>query len=128
MLAADVDVDAFDRKVLRDFIGPDGRLKSLPAQRKKLVVVLRHVLQYFEFDVQYPEQQVNEILAQVNEDTALLRRELVGLHWMARPRQLLAGGLTGTDKPPTPSIWTGRWTCLTGGTPGWTCRPVAGRP
>jgi predicted transcriptional regulator len=83
-MAAGVDVDAFDRKVLRDFAGPDGRLKALPAQRKKLIVVLRHALQYFEFDVQYSEKQVNEILAQVNEDTALLRRELVGLHWMAR--------------------------------------------
>ena len=38
-VAADVDLDAFDRKVLRDFTGPDGRLKSLPAQRKKLEAV-----------------------------------------------------------------------------------------
>ncbi len=48
------------------------------------MAVLRHALQLFAFDVRYSEKQVNEILAQINEDTALLRRELVELHWMAR--------------------------------------------
>lgn len=83
-IAAEVDLDAFDRKVLRDYAGPDGRLRTLPTQRKKLMAVLRYALQLFEFDVRYTEKQVNEILAQINEDTALLRRELVDLRWMAR--------------------------------------------
>ena len=66
-VAADVDLDAFDRKVLRDFTGPDGRLKSLPAQRKKLEAVLRYAVQRFEFDARYNERQVNEILSRYND-------------------------------------------------------------
>jgi hypothetical protein len=82
--AADVDLDAFDRKVLRDFSRPDGSLKTLPAQRKKLEAVLRHAVRLFEFDVQYPEKQVNEILSALHEDTATLRRELIDYRLMAR--------------------------------------------
>lgn len=83
-VAADVDLDAFDRKVLRDFSLPDGRLKTIPAQRKKLEVVLRHAVKLFEYDVNYPEKQVNQILAQLHEDTASLRRELIDYKLMAR--------------------------------------------
>ena len=83
-VAAGVDLDAFDRKVLRDFSLADGRLKALPAQRKKLEAVLRHAVTLFEIDVQYTEKQVNQILSQLHEDTATLRRELVDAKLMAR--------------------------------------------
>jgi predicted transcriptional regulator len=83
-IAADVDLDAFDRKVLRDFSGADGRLKQIPAQRKKFDAVLRHAVTLFEFETQYGEKQVNEILAQLHPDTATLRRGLVESKLMAR--------------------------------------------
>ena len=35
----DVDLDAYDRKVLADFILPDGRLSGIPSQRRKLEVI-----------------------------------------------------------------------------------------
>lgn len=77
-VAAGVDLEAYDRKVLVNFVGPDGRFKALPAQRKKLEVLLRHAAQAFEPGRRYPEQEVNEILARFHPDTATLRRELVG--------------------------------------------------
>ncbi len=83
-IAADVDLDAFDRKVLRDFTGPDGRLKQLPAQRKKFIAVLRHAVTLFEFDTEYSEKQVNEILVRLHDDTAMLRRGLIDVKLMAR--------------------------------------------
>lgn len=83
-VAAEVDLDAFDRKVLCDFSLPDGRLKTIPAQRKKLEVVLRHAVKLFEYDVNYSEKQVNQILAQLHEDTASLRREMIDYKLMAR--------------------------------------------
>jgi DNA-binding transcriptional ArsR family regulator len=46
--AADVDADAYDRKVLADYLLPDGRLKIIPAQRKKLEAILRHIAKVFE--------------------------------------------------------------------------------
>jgi len=83
-MAAEVDVEAYDRKVLADYSLPDGRLKTIPAQRKKLEVILRHVAQAFEPGVRYSEKQVNEILARYHSDTATLRRELVGYKLLRR--------------------------------------------
>jgi hypothetical protein len=82
--AGKVDLDAYDRKVLANFILPDGRLKEIPAQRRKLELVLRHVVTTFEPGVKYSEKQVNQALARFHEDTATLRRELVGYGFMKR--------------------------------------------
>jgi predicted transcriptional regulator len=81
---ADVDADAYDQKVIKDYGRKDGSLKTIPAQRKKLDAVLRHVVQAFEVDKKYSEKKVNEILAKYHEDTATLRRELVGAKLMKR--------------------------------------------
>ncbi|MFM8368949.1 MAG: DUF2087 domain-containing protein [Chloroflexota bacterium] len=81
---ADVDVDAYDRKVVNDYTRKDGSLKTIPAQRKKLDAVLRHVVKAFKVGKRYSEKQVNEILSVYHEDTASLRRELVGAKLMMR--------------------------------------------
>ena len=83
-MAAEVDLGAYDRKVLHDVMLPDGRLKVIPAQRKKREVVLRHILSEFNTDQHYSEKQVNEILARFHEDTATLRRELIAYKMMER--------------------------------------------
>jgi hypothetical protein len=82
--AATLDVEAYDRKVLRDFLKRDGRLKEIPAQQKKLLAVLRHVLKEFEPGREYSEKQVNDIIAHFHEDTASLRREMIGHKLMRR--------------------------------------------
>jgi biotin operon repressor len=81
---ADVDMDAYDRKVLADYCRRDGGLKTIPAQRKKLDAVLRYVVKAFETGKRYSEKKVNEILGGYHEDTASLRRELVGAGLMKR--------------------------------------------
>ncbi len=83
-VAAGVDVDGYDRKVIADFTRPDGSLKEIPAQRKKLEAILRYVVRDFEPGNRYTEKQVNKILSRFHEDTASLRRELVGAKLMAR--------------------------------------------
>ncbi|MCX6079060.1 MAG: metalloregulator ArsR/SmtB family transcription factor [Chloroflexi bacterium] len=83
-VTAGVNMDAFEQKVVKDFSMPDGRLKIIPAQRKKLEVILRHIVRDFEPGVSYSEKQVNEILARFHADTASLRRELVGAGLMQR--------------------------------------------
>ena len=81
---ADVDADAYDNKVIKDFVRKDGSLKTIPAQRKKLEAVLRYVVKAFEVNKHYSEKKVNEILSNYHEDTASLRRELVGYGLMKR--------------------------------------------
>ena len=85
-IVADVDLKAYDRKVLADFSTPDGRLKTIPARRKKLMIVLRHIVKDFKPGIRYPEMQVNQILAEYHHDTATLRRELVGFGLLERER------------------------------------------
>jgi predicted transcriptional regulator len=83
-VAATVDTNAYSRKILGDFLLPDGSLKSIPAQRKKLEAVLQHIAHGFEPGKRYTEQQINDILSRFHEDTATLRRELIGYHILAR--------------------------------------------
>lgn len=80
----DVDMDAYDRKVIESYTRPDGSLKTIPSQRKKLQAVLRYVVKAFEPGVRYSEKQVNEILSRFHTDTASLRRELIGAKLMQR--------------------------------------------
>ena len=80
----DVDADAYDNKVIADYSNKDGSLKTIPAQRKKLEAILRYVVKAFELGKRYSEKQVNEKLAKYHEDTASLRRELVGYGLMKR--------------------------------------------
>jgi predicted transcriptional regulator len=81
---SEVDADAYDKKVIRDYTRRDGSLKTLPAQQKKLEAILRYVVKAFDVGKRYSEKQVNETLARYHEDTATLRRELVGFGLMQR--------------------------------------------
>lgn len=91
-LAAEVDRDAYDRKVLKAFTRPDGTIKAFPAQEKKFQVLLRYVLDAFEPGQRYTEKQVNNRLAKYSADTAALRRGLIEYKLMAR--EAAAGGST----------------------------------
>ena len=81
---ADVDVDAYDKKIIKDYTRKDGSLKTIPAQRKKLEAILRYSVKSFKVSKKYTEKQVNEILSSYHEDTAYLRRELIGYGLMKR--------------------------------------------
>lgn len=83
-MAAEIDLDAYDRKILHDILLPDGRLKVIPAQRKKREVILRHILKEFQPEVHYSEKQVNEIISKFHADTATLRREMIAYKMMQR--------------------------------------------
>jgi len=49
-----------------------------------LEAVLRHIVKVFEPDKRYSEKQVNKLLSGFHEDTATLRRELIGYGLMER--------------------------------------------
>lgn len=83
-MASDINMDAYDQKVLADYSLPNGQLKTIPAQRKKRDVVLRHVGRAFKPDVTYNEKEVNQILEKFHQDTATLRRELIGMGLLER--------------------------------------------
>jgi hypothetical protein len=75
---------AFEAKVLRAFVR-DGVLRSIPAQEKKRLIVLRFLAEScFAADRAYTEAEVNELLRVHDEDTAALRRYMVEAGLMTR--------------------------------------------
>lgn len=83
-LSDSVDMDGYDKKVLSTFLNSQGRIKAFPAQEKKFLVILRHVVKSFEPGRRYKEKEVNEILLGFHEDTASLRRGMVEYQLMDR--------------------------------------------
>ena len=72
------------RKVLKAYLNPDGTLKLIPMETKKLLVILNFIVDVFAFDATYTEKEVNTILRRFHLDTAALRRYLVDHGFMAR--------------------------------------------
>jgi hypothetical protein len=56
----------------------------MPAQRKKRLVVLSHIIKDFELGKKYPEREMNEIMMRYHPDYATLRRELIIHQFMYR--------------------------------------------
>ncbi|MGB3304967.1 MAG: metalloregulator ArsR/SmtB family transcription factor [Thermomicrobiales bacterium] len=84
--AVNVDAEeAFRAKVIRDFFVGD-RLKGIPAQRKRRVIVLQHIMTRFDPDRTMKEAEVNATLRTVHDDFATLRRELVDYGYLQRDR------------------------------------------
>jgi predicted transcriptional regulator len=73
----EADLEAYDKKVLRDFTSKGGKFKTIPAQRKKRAVLIHHLSGSFKPGLRYSEKKVNEILKRFHDDTATLRRELI---------------------------------------------------
>ena len=64
---------------------PDGP-RSIPAQRKKRIIILRRLLERFAPERDYPEREVNDLLRIAHDDVATLRRELVDYGFLVRDR------------------------------------------
>jgi hypothetical protein len=84
-LEQEVETDAYRAKVLRTFMR-HGRIKQIPSQQKKWLVILERLADEFEPNREYPEQQVNQILVEFHEDVATLRRDLIDFEFMTRNR------------------------------------------
>jgi predicted transcriptional regulator len=82
----------YRRKVLDSFF-TYGKLKSIPVQRKKKLIVLEKIAELFEVGKRYTEKEVNLIIADINDDFCTLRRELIiekllerdhGVYWRTK--------------------------------------------
>jgi DNA-binding transcriptional ArsR family regulator len=76
--------EGFDAKVLKNFVDAEGKLKSIPASRKKRGAVLRWLMRDFATNRAYTESEVNEAIQSHHWDSATLRRELIGHRMLSR--------------------------------------------
>jgi len=72
------------QKILANFFSKDGRLKSIPAQRKKRLYVFEHIVSGLKKGKKYQEKEINEYIKQFHEDYATIRREFIMNHYMYR--------------------------------------------
>lgn len=84
MAAITPKAESWEAKVLSGFVDEAGKLKVMPASRRKRAVVLAWLARRFEEERRYLEAEVNEIIQAVHWDSATLRRELIGHRMLAR--------------------------------------------
>src|SRR5579875_3303808 len=75
--------DVWEQKVLNDFLIGE-QLREIPASRKKRLVILKWLVDKFEWDVRYTESEVNEVIKRHHPDFATIRREFIGNKLMER--------------------------------------------
>jgi len=75
--------EAYRQKVIDSFFAY-GKLKSIPAQRKKERIVLEEIVKVFEFDKVYTEREVNILIADFHDDFCTIRRDMIGENLLAR--------------------------------------------
>lgn len=76
--------DAEYRKRVIDAFFAYGKLKSIPAQRKKERIILEEIAKAFESGRVYTEREVNIIIADFHDDFCTIRRDMIGEKIMER--------------------------------------------
>ncbi|MBF0707626.1 metalloregulator ArsR/SmtB family transcription factor [Alkalihalobacillus hwajinpoensis] len=74
--------------VINNFLAPDGTLKHLPSQRKKKIIILKHLINGLERGKKYPEKEMNEYIKKFHPDFATIRREFIINHFMYRENNI----------------------------------------
>jgi hypothetical protein len=72
------------RKVLNNFFTCEGKLKSIPAQRKKKLFVFEHMIEGLKPGVKYEEKEMNDYIKKFHDDFATIRREFIINQYMYR--------------------------------------------
>ena len=72
------------RKNVIDHFFEYGKLKTIPAQRKKKRIILEVIARAFEFGRPYSEREVNLIIADFYDDFCTIRRDMVGEQLLCR--------------------------------------------
>lgn len=74
------------KKTVADFTHNDGRLKMIPTKSIKVIAILEYMADSFKNDIDYSEDQINEILERYYPDPTTLRRYLIDYGYPGRER------------------------------------------
>lgn len=74
--------------VSKNFFTSEGKLKHLPAQLKKKLIVLQQLVSTLEPNHPYTEKEINEFIKQYHDDYATIRREFIMHQYMIRDREI----------------------------------------
>jgi hypothetical protein len=74
--------------IIKNFFTTEGKLKNLPAQLKKKLIVLELIVSNLEKGRKYNEREINDFIKNFHEDFATIRREFIMHQFMYRENQI----------------------------------------
>jgi hypothetical protein len=78
----------FRESTLRNFYTSEGKLKHLPSQLKKKLVVLEHMVSRLDRGQKYTEKEINAFIQGYHADYATIRREFIMHQYMYRSAEV----------------------------------------
>ncbi|WP_127530629.1 DUF2087 domain-containing protein [Paenibacillus kobensis] len=85
--AMDAEQTKIRDSVIRNFMTKEGKLKHIPSQLKKKLIVLEHIVSGLEKGRTYTEKEINEFIKQYHDDFATIRREFIMHQFMFREQE-----------------------------------------
>ncbi|MFD1356610.1 DUF2087 domain-containing protein [Fictibacillus halophilus] len=77
------ELENYQSGVLNAFLNKEGKLKNIPSQKKKKLVILEYLVRKLEGET-YSELQINQFIKQYHEDFCTIRREFIVNGYMDR--------------------------------------------
>ncbi|OOE12802.1 DUF2087 domain-containing protein [Fictibacillus arsenicus] len=77
------ELENYQASVLNAFFNKEGKLKNIPSQKKKKLVVLEYLIRKLD-EESYSELQINQFIKQYHEDFCTIRREFIVNGYMDR--------------------------------------------
>jgi hypothetical protein len=74
----------FRDTTIRNFFDKENRLKSIPGQKKKKLVLLEYLVSKLNAENQYTEKEINTFIKQYHDDFCTIRREFIVHGFMDR--------------------------------------------
>lgn len=74
--------------VIRNFFSKEGKLKNIPSQLKKKLIILEHMVTNLEAGRRYSEKEINEFIKAYHEDFATIRREFIMHQFLFREKEI----------------------------------------
>lgn len=68
--------ERYNRKIIDNFF-VDGKLTTIPVQRKKRNIILKEIAKDFDLEKEYIEKEVNMIISNYHDDFCFIRREFI---------------------------------------------------
>lgn len=75
--------EKYKSKVVHSFI-EYGRLKCIPSQLKKKEIIYEYMIREMEFDRDYSDKELCEIIIKYHDDYATIKRDLIGLGFLSQ--------------------------------------------
>ncbi|KRE49647.1 DUF2087 domain-containing protein [Paenibacillus sp. Soil522] len=74
--------------VIKNFFTAEGKLKHMPAQHKKKLIALQHIVSQLSRGQRYTEKEINEFIRGFHDDFATIRREFIMHQFMFRENDI----------------------------------------